>query len=158
MDTDSVWELLSSISVGTIAAWIMVIMSIIGALCAVIIKLYKAFEKYHQVVDENEALRTMVQRHDDCLEEILKKLNDIQEDIKKREKTDFKKLRHSIVRAGEEAVTNKAITIRALKSLEELYTDYHDNKHGNSYVSTLMTKVRLLPVEGKLDEDGNDIE
>ncbi len=158
MDTNSVWELLSSIPIGTVAAWIMVIAGIIGATGAVVIKLYKAFEKYHKVMDENNAVREMVQRHDDCLEKILDKLNDIQEDIKKREKSDFKKLRHSIVRAGEEAVTKKAIKIRELKSLEELYTDYHDNKHGNSYVSTLMAKVRLLPVEGKLDEDGNDIE
>lgn len=158
MDQNDVIEYISSIPVGTVVAWIMVIAAIIGAICVAVVKLYKVFESYHKTKDENDALRKMVQSHDDCLTKILEKLDDIQEDMKKREASDFKKLRHSIVRAGEEAVTNEVISIRALKSLEELYTDYHDNKHGNSYVTTLMKKVRLLPVNGKLDEEGNDIE
>ena len=39
--------------------------------------------------------------------------------------------------------------------LEEMYEKYH-NKHGNSYVTTLMRKVRLLPVVGTLDENDDD--
>lgn len=49
------------------------------------------------------------------------------------------------------------VATRQLRALEELFEDYHD-KHGNGYVTTLMRKVRALPVIGRLDEDDNDIE
>ena len=65
-------------------------------------------------------------------------------------------MRHSIVRAGEEAISNNCITIRQLKALEEMYEEY-TNKHGNGYVKTLMVKVRNVRIIGKLDENDEDI-
>ena len=53
-NTQNVWDFLSGIPIGTIAACVIVICAIIGFLCAVTIKLYKAFEKYKEVKDMNE--------------------------------------------------------------------------------------------------------
>ena len=86
------------------------------------------------------------------------KLDAIIEKLDKQDNSNFIKLRHEIVQAGEDALERGQITIRKLKSLEELYQEYHDTYDGNSYVQTLMVKVRALPVVGKLNEHGEDIE
>ncbi len=86
------------------------------------------------------------------------KLDKIIEQLEKKDSLDFKKLRHSIVQAGESYIEKGQITIRQLKTLEDMFEEYTTNYNGNSYVSTLMTKVRMLPVIGKLNEKGEDIE
>ncbi len=158
MDTNSVWDLLSSISIGTIVAWITVICAIISAICLAAIKSYKIFVKYKNIQDERDDLRIMVKDHDEKLSQISQQLSQIQEDLEQNKAIKLKELRHSIIRAGEEAVVNKSITIRSLKSLEELHDDYVARYNGNGYVDTLMEKVRDLPVIGNLDSNYRDIE
>lgn len=157
METTDVIQTLSSIPIGTIIAWVTVIVGIITAIVTGTIKLYKAFEKTHEMKEENLEFRKMVKYHDEQLKLINDKLSCIQDNLTKRDKADLKSMRYSIVRAGEEYVSMGKITIRQLRALEELFEDYHD-KHGNGYVTTLMRKVRALPVIGRLDEDDNDIE
>lgn len=157
METTDVIQTLSSIPIGTIIAWVTVIAGIITAIVTGTIKLYKAFEKTHEMKEENLEFRKMVKDHDEQLKLINDKLSCIQDNLTKRDKADLKSMRYSIVRAGEEYVSMGKITIRQLRALEELFEDYHD-KHGNGYVTTLMRKVRALPVIGRLDEDDNDIE
>ena len=157
METTDVIQTLSSIPIGTIIAWVTVIVGIITAIVTGTIKLYKAFEKTHEMKEENLEFRKMVKDHDVQLKLINDKLSCIQDNLTKRDKADLKSMRYSIVRAGEEYVSMGKITIRQLRALEELFEDYHD-KHGNGYVTTLMRKVRALPVIGRLDEDDNDIE
>ena len=157
METTDVIQTLSSIPIGTIIAWVTVIAGIITAIVTGTIKLYKAFEKTHEMKEENLEFRKMVKYHDEQLKLINDKLSCIQDNLTKRDKADLKSMRYSIVRAGEEYVSMGKITIRQLRALEELFEDYHD-KHGNGYVTTLMRKVRALPVIGRLDEDDNDIE
>jgi len=157
METTDVIQTLSSIPIGTIIAWVTVIVGIITAIVTGTIKLYKAFEKTHEMKEENLEFRKMVKDHDEQLKLINDKLSCIQDNLTKRDKADLKSMRYSIVRAGEEYVSMGKITIRQLRALEELFEDYHD-KHGNGYVTTLMRKVRALPVIGRLDEDDNDIE
>lgn len=157
MEANDVIQTLSSIPIGTIIAWVTVIVGIITAIVTGTIKLYKAFEKTHEMKEENLEFRKMVKDHDEQLKLINDKLSCIQDNLTKRDKADLKSMRYSIVRAGEEYVSMGKITIRQLRALEELFEDYHD-KHGNGYVTTLMRKVRALPVIGRLDEDDNDIE
>lgn len=157
MGTKDVIQTLSSIPIGTIIAWVTVIVGIITAIVTGTIKLYKAFEKTHEMKEENLEFRKIVKDHDEQLKLINDKLSCIQDNLTKRDKADLKSMRYSIVRAGEEYVSMGKITIRQLRALEELFEDYHD-KHGNGYVTTLMRKVRALPVIGRLDEDDNDIE
>lgn len=157
MEAKDVIQTLSSIPIGTIIAWVTVIAGIITAIVTGTIKLYKAFEKTHEMKEENLEFRKMVKDHDEQLKLINDKLSCIQDNLTKRDKADLKSMRYSIVRAGEEYVSMGKITIRQLRALEELFEDYHD-KHGNGYVTTLMRKVRALPVIGRLDEDDNDIE
>lgn len=157
METSDVIRTLSSIPIGTIIAWGAVIVGIITAIITVTIKLYKIFDKTHKMKEENLEFRQMVKKHEEQLGLINEKLSSIQENLSKRDEIDLKNMRYQIVRAGEEYVSVGQVTIRQLRSLEELFEEYH-NRHGNSYVTTLMRKVRSLPVIGKLDENDNDIE
>lgn len=157
METKDVIQFLSSIPIGTIIAWFTVIVGIITAIVMGTIKLYKAFEKTHEMKEENIEFRKMVKDHDEQLKMINDKLTCIQDKLDKRDIADLRRMRYSIVRAGEEYVSNGEITIRQLRALEEMFEDYHE-KHGNGYVTTLMRKVRALPVIGKLDENDDDIE
>ena len=158
MSEADVINYLSSIPIGTIIAWISVTVLILGFLGFCLLKLYKLFEVSSKIRDENNSFRNMVETHDLQLQKINEQLGQIQDTLKKQDKVSLKKLRHSIIRAGEEAVSNNKITIRELRSLEELYEEYQQDYNGNGYVSTLMKKIRCLEVVGKLDENDEDIE
>ena len=158
MNTDDVINILSSISIGTIISWIMVIASIIGSIGFLCIKVYKAFEKSQQIKDENDLFKNMVKDHDTQLKTIIEKLDNISLSMEEHNRLNLKNLRHSIVRAGEEAISDGEISIRKLKSLEEMYDEYSNKYHANGYVKTLMNKVRQLEVIGALDENDEDIE
>lgn len=99
----------------------------------------------------------MVLDHDEKLKAIIDTVKKIKDSMDDQEKSELKKLRYSLVRAGEEYVSKNQITIRQLRSLEEMYSDYRDQYKGNGYVTTLMHKVRDLTVIGKLDENEKDI-
>lgn len=157
METKDIITWFSSIPIGTIIAWCCFIAGIVTVISTGTIKLYKTFEKTHEIKVENIEFRKMVKDHDEQLKTINDKLTSIQKNLDKREESDLKRLRYSIVRAGEEYVSIGTITIRQLKSLEDMFEEYHD-KHGNGYCTTLMRKVRALPVIGKLDENDNDLE
>ena len=158
MNANDVTETLLQIPVGTYIAWICVIFAIISALVGGIVYMYKMFSKYRAVKDEDDSFKELVKKHDRQLEQILAKLDAINETLEEKKVSDLKKLRHSIVRAGEEAIDNECISIRRLKSLEELFEEYEQKYHANGYVKTLMVKVRALRVIGKLDENDEDIE
>ena len=156
MESQSIIQQLSAIPIGTYIAWITVLASIIGVVSTGTIKLYKVFEKAHETKEENEEFRKLVKGHEEEIKAIKEILLNIQNKLDENDRLELKNLRHNIVRAAEEYIANGKITIRQLKALEELFEEYH-KRNGNSYVSTLMQKVRLLPVIGELDEDGNDI-
>ena len=158
MDKSDVIEYLSSIQIGTIIAWVLVIGMIAGAIIFGLKKLYKIFEASHKYKDESDAMKKMVQNHEVPLGQISNQLTCIQNSLDKQDDVELKRMRHDIVQAGENAIANESITIRQFRALEELYEVYHDERHGNGYVSTLMKKVRDLPIIGKLDDNDEDIE
>lgn len=157
METSTIIHELSLIPIGTIVAWLVVLAGIVTTIVTFTIKLYKAFEKTHEIREESIEFKKMIQSHDEQLKSISDKLSHIQEQLNKQDESDLKSLRYAIVRAGEEYVSKGQITIRQLRALEEMYEEYQE-RHGNGYVATLMLKVRNLPVIGKLDENDDDIE
>ena len=152
METDQVWGFLSSVSIGTVVAWIVVIGSIVSALCAVTIKLYKLFTKYKDIKDKKEQQETIIQAHDKVLSEIDKSLQSIQRSLDEQKDVNLKQIRHTLVHTCEDALERGEISINKLRSLEEMYSEYTDIFHANSYVSTLVRRVRDLKIIGKLDE------
>ncbi len=152
MDTQSIWDLLSSIPIGTLVAWIIVIFAIISILCTVTIRLYKIFEKYKEVKDKNEKQEKIIEGHEKTLEEIEKSLVSIKKSLDEQKEVNLKQIRHTIVHTCEDAIDKGEISINKLQSLEEMFDEYTEIFHGNGYVKTLVKKVRELPVVGNFDE------
>lgn len=152
MDTKSVWDLLSSISIGTAIAWVTVIFAIIVFISTGTVKTYQLFEKYKKVKDKNENQKTVIQNHDNTLKEIEKTLLEIKNSLSEQKEVNLKQIRHTIVHTCEEALEKGEISINKLRSLEEMYEEYVEVFHGNGYVKTLVYKVRKLKVVGKLDD------
>lgn len=152
MDTQSIWDLLSSIPIGTIVAWIVVICAIITVLCTGAIKLYKVFTKYKEMKDKDLKQTEVIINHDNTLREIEKSLQSINKSLEEQKEVNLKQIRHTIVHTCEEAIEKGEISINKLRSLEEMYEEYVEIFHGNGYVKTLMERVRKLPIVGKLDD------
>lgn len=152
MDTKSVWDLLSSISIGTVMAWIIVIFAIIATLCTGTIKLYKVFTKYKEMKDNDEKQKEIIENHDNTLKDIENTLHEIKDSLDEQKEVNLKQIRHTIVHTCEEALERGEISINKLRSLEEMYDEYTQIFHGNGYVKTLVIKVRKLKVVGKLDD------
>ncbi len=153
MDTQSVWKLLSGISVGQMVAWIVVLATIITFLCTGTIKLYKIFTKYKETKDRDETQQALIEGHDETLREIQSALDNIQKSLEEQKEVNLKQVRYTIVHTCEEALDRGEISINKLRSLEEMYEEYIDIFHGNGYVKTLMTRVRKgVNIIGKVDE------
>lgn len=170
MNTASVIETLSNIPVGTIIAWGSSLCAIIGAIYAMIAKMYKTFEKYKDVKEENDSLKSTVAKNSSDIVKlnekiesmntvIVQKLSGIEDRLESQEQTKIKELRNTLVYKGEEALSKKQISIRAWSSLQEMFDEYENKYHQNSYVKSLRMRIeRDVEVVGKLDEHGYDIE
>lgn len=152
MDTKSVWDLLSSIPIGTIVAWVLVILAIITALCTGTIKLYEIFTKYEEAKDKEQKQEKIIESHDKTLRDIDGTLKEIKKSLDEQKEVNLKQIRHTIVHTCEDALDKGEISINKLRSLEEMYNEYVEIFHGNGYVKTLVTRVRRLKIVGKLDE------
>ena len=152
MDTQSVWEVLAHIPVGTLVSWGIVIIAIIGALVAGATKLFGVFTKYKDYKEKNEKQEELLQEHDKVLAEINDSLKHIKTSLEEQKEVNFKQIRYSISHTCDEAIAANCISAGKLRSLEEMYEEYQDVFHGNGYIKTLMIKVRKLPVVGQLDE------
>lgn len=163
MNEDIAWGYVSKIPIGDIVSWIIFLGIILGAFSVAVVKMYKLFEKVKNTQDENTALKQMVQNHETMMLTISKELQSIRNEQEASKKRELKRLRHTIIKAGEEAVASQHITIRKLKSLEELFEEYsgftdEDGKPANGYVKSLMHKVRNVEVIGSLNDNNEDID
>ena len=149
MDTQSVWDSLSGITIGQIVAWVTVILAIISALCTATIKLYKVFTKYKEMKDKEEKQETIIENHDKTLNEIKNSLQEIKNSLVEQKEVNLKQTRHTIVHTCEDCLEKGEISINKLRSLEEMYSEYVDVFHGNGYVKTLVERTRALKIVGK---------
>ena len=152
-DTQSIWSLLSEIPIGTVIGWVIVIASIISTICAITIRLYKIFDRYRKVKDRDNEQQKIIEDHTATLEKIDKALEEIRESLAEQKEVNLKQVRNTIVHDCEDALNNKTISINKLRSLEEMYDEYTSVFHANSYVTTLVKRVRKeVEIIGKIDE------
>lgn len=152
MTTGSIWEQLAGLHIGTVLSWIAVIGAIIGTISGVTVKLYKVFNKYQKLKDDNEKQVKMLKEHDELIKDVKKSLTEIKTSLDEQRGVNLKQVRYNIVHTCEDALEAGHITIGKLKSLEEMFQEYTEVFDGNGYVKTLMKRVRELPIVGKLDE------
>lgn len=152
MNTKPLWEMLASVSVGTVIAWGVVIVTIISAMCTATIKLYNVFEKTHKIKEENDNFKALVETHTQRLDNFEVTLKEIKAALSEQRDVNLRQIRHEIVNSCELAMRENYITTSSLRSLEEMYEEYKNIFHGNGYVKTLMEKVRNLNVEKNIED------
>ena len=144
MTTQDVWAVLGAIPIGTIIAWGAVFVAIIAAVSVAITKLFGIFTVYRNHKTNEENTKERLQRHDQMLENIDVSLKAINEAMKKS-------MRYDLVRGCEAAIAANSVKRGQLRALEELYEAYA-GVGGNQYATTLMKKVRQLPVDITVDD------
>ena len=118
MDTQSVWDVLSAIPIGTIVAWVVVILAIITAICTAAVKLYKVFSKYKELKDRNEKQIAQIQQHEELLKEINSVVESIKKTIMEEKEVQGRRLRHDITKRCNRAIEDGHITLSMLKSID----------------------------------------
>lgn len=151
MQTEPIWNMLAHISVGDLVAWILVILAIISAIAAGTVKLYKTFERYKKIKDENNEQSRLIEKHEEVLKDINTSLASISNSLEEQKEVNLKQIRHTIVHTCEEALEKEEISINKLRSLEEMYQEYVDVFHGNGYVKTLVERVREIHIVGRTE-------
>lgn len=158
MNTNDVLNTIYTIPIGTVVAWISAFAIIIGTLYAILQKLWKLFDRYDNIRDENERVNQKLEEYDKKFSNVEEKLETITDLLEEQRGTKIKELRNSIVHIAEAALRDGRMSVRAYTSLMEMYQEYTDKYHQNTYVKSLIEKViRDVEVIGKLDEHGNDI-
>ena len=152
MDTAPVWETILNVPVGRFIAWVIVIATIVAAIVAGTIKLYKFFNKVRDLKEHDEEKSKLLLEHDKTMRDIDERLGQIQAALDVQREVNLKQVRYQIVHTCDDAIASGSISAGKLRSLEELYEEYTRIFHGNGYVKTLIMKVRALPVAGNLDE------
>lgn len=148
----TIWSLLSSISTADFLRFLLAVGAILASTAGLAVKLYKLFDKTRRIQEENAEYKQLVQAHSDAIGEIEQTLLEIKQLNERQNEVNLKQIRHSIVRASEEAISDGFISANRLKALEELFETYEELFHGNGYVKTLMKKVRVLEVRGLSEE------
>ena len=146
MDTQSVWDVLSAIPIGTIVAWVVVILAIITAICTAAVKLYKVFSKYKELKDRNEKQIAQIQQHEELLKEINSVLESIKKTIMEEKEVQGRRLRHDITKRCNRAIEDGHITLSMLKSIDEMFEDYDKVYKQNHWVHQLVDKVHTLNI------------
>ena len=169
MDTETILNWLSNISVGTIIAVVTAI-GIVGAgIWKVVSMIIHLHDSYTEIREERDQLKQKVEDHDRELEDIkgqfagaiegiTQQLSEIKFALDEQRETKIKELRHQITVAAETALANGTMTVREWTSLHEIVDEYENKYHQNWYVKPLIAKVdQDVHVIGRLDEHGNDI-
>ena len=101
---------------------------------------------YHNARSKSEKLESQLKENTDKTEEIRQKLDKTQEIMQEYFNIEKIQFRHSIVRAAEDYISRGWIYSYELESIEDMYSVYKNVLKGNSYVSTLMEKIRDLEI------------
>ena len=169
MDTETVLDWLSHISVGTVIAVVTAVGAIGIGIWKIVSAIIHLYDSYTEVREERDKLKQKVEDHDqeitdikgqfaDAINENTRQLSEIKSALDEQRETKIKELRHQITVAAETALANTTMTVREWTSLHEMVDEYVNKYHQNWYVKPLIAKVdQDVHVIGRLDEHGNDI-
>lgn len=123
---------------------------VVGVLCVekLITWIVKYFNKAYKIKKGSEDFHKTVDTHSKEISETNIKIDSINSSINKLFEIIKTQIRYDIVQTCEDAISIGFIEQYRLQSLEDLYTIYSGEVlKGNSYASTMMYKVRKLPIK-----------
>jgi uncharacterized protein YjgD (DUF1641 family) len=127
------------------------VFAVIVGLVSALNYFYGLFTKAHEAKSKSEDFKETVEKHTEEIQELndkIDKLVDISNQLIEINKI---QTRHYIVETCTWAIEQKEIEQYQLQSLEDMYEMYTQILHGNSYATTMMNKVRTLPIKNTID-------
>lgn len=134
----------TALSIEQIITSVIVISSMIFSLSTIIMKIYKGFLKVHNIKNKEDNYKATVVKNTEDIVQLNEKMDIIMEMHNQTMEVNKIQTRHSIVTACNEALEKGFIDRYQLQSIEDMFTIYQDVLNGNSYVCTLVSKVRNL--------------
>lgn len=107
---------------------------------------YRYFLKAYKLKKDNEDFKQTVAKHTKDIEVINKKVDSLMEMKEQLMEINKIQVRNTIVNTCYQIIENEYVETYQLQSLEDMYEMYKSILNGNSYVSTMMKKVRGLPI------------
>ena len=105
------------------------------------------FNKAYKMKKDSEDFHAKVDRHDSEIKQLAELMSTFSDKFDKLFEVTKMQIRYSIVSSCNEALESNEIDQYQLQAIEDLYTVYTEVLHANSYVSTLVKKVRYLKIK-----------
>lgn len=145
-------KILSGVPLGIIIEYVVGVSLILMSVIYVVLRLYRIFNRYNNFKKDSEQYRKRIDEHEQLLHEIFDTIKDIDHKLDKQTEVNRKQVRHTVVRAADEAIHNGNISASAYKSLHEMYSEYRILFGPNTYVHKMIEHVDKLPIIGTLDD------
>lgn len=153
MDAKDLADVLSGVPLSTAIIWGSVIIALFGAVIVGIIRLYRVFSHFREIQDNHDKNVELLLKHDEILDEMNELLKRIDEKIDTEADVHMRSLKHTITTKCNRAIKEEEILMSELRSIEEMYEDYTNIYHGNSWAHTLVEKARNLPIVYDIDDE-----
>jgi hypothetical protein len=137
---------ITQLTIGEVFKSIFVTLAIIFAVYEIGKKLRELWIKAYNKKHQSDDFHSTVTKHDTEIKEVKIKLDNVATMIDTLFEINKIQTRHTIVNTCTRAIEKGYIDQLELQSLEEMYTMYTEVLKGNSYVSTLMYRVRKLEI------------
>lgn len=139
------------------------ILTILSAIAGVILTIEKLIKWilnklnwYHKRKNNEEELVEIIKNHTVQIGEINNQLKQFGVILENNNEITKRMLRHTITKTCEEYLKHGSIETYELQALEDLFHVYEYILNGNSFVHTLVKKVRKLPVINKYGNDNDE--
>lgn len=151
---DEVIKIFANIPTSTSIKWVIIFFSLVGSLALFVTRCNNTFEKWRKKKNNKEDQEDLIVKSEEQIKILMESIEKISEMVStlRHESIDRDKIqiRHTIVTCSNDAIERGSIDSLELQALEDLYSLYTDEPiNGNSYASTLMKKVRKLPIVPK---------
>ena len=137
---------LSKITLPDAVKSVLVTIAIIFAVWEIYKKGKEIWTKMYNKKHQSDDFQSTVSKHDTEIKDVKTKIDAVATMMDTLFEINKIQTRHTIVNACTEAIEKGYIDQLKLQSLEEMYSMYTEVLKGNSYVSTLVLKVRKLDV------------
>lgn len=151
---NEVIQIFANVPTSTSIKLVIGLFGLVASLALFVTRCNNTFEKWRKKKNYKEDQECLIVKSEEQIQQLMESIEKLSEMIKVlREESierDKIQIRHTIITCCNCAIENKCVDSSELQALEDLYTLYTAEPiNGNSYATTLMMKIRKLPIVPK---------
>lgn len=140
---------LGGLSVGMVVGLLLTLLNVANFI-------YRYFLKAYKLKKDSDESKTTVAKHTEDIKLINEKVDSLMDMKDQLMEINKIQVRNTIVTSCYQMIERGYVETYQLQSLEDMYEMYQGILNGNSYASTMMKKVRGLPIRNDEGNDKND--